>query len=235
MRNEAAPMSDMREFDASSGHRAERHAGSTGLGGGKFRTATTSVLASFAAWSRELCSPGLLVSRPSVGRQDRLPGPSRSLPGAPCLRRQHVVSAPAGRRGDGCCLSANGRCGRKTKTLLYVLGAGLVAIAALAHVSAASAQTIFVSNKNQSNAGNVGSAADNAQYAQPFMTGTNASGFTLSSIDVLVTPGSGQMSVPAFDVSICATSDGQTPSCCRTLTRPSGFGCRSRIDVKSYL
>ena len=205
----------------------KRHAGSTGLDARKFRTATTSVLALIAAWIRELCSPGLLVPRTSGRRQDRLPGPSRSLPGAPCLRRQHVVSAPAGRGRDGSCLSANDRFGRKTKTLLYVLGAGLVAITALAHVSAAWAQTTFVSNLNQSSVGNVGTASDNVQFAQPFMTGTNASGFTLSSIDVFVSTNRNNMVVPAFDASICATSDGLAPSCCRTLTRPSDYGVSS--------
>ena len=59
------------------------------------------------------------------------------------------------------------------------------------------------------------------------MIGTNASGFTLSSIDVLVSTNVNSMIVPAFDASICATSDGLAPLCCRTLTRPSNYGVSS--------
>ena len=83
----------------------------------------------------------------------------------------------------------------------------------------AQAQTVttLVSNIGQSN---TETAASFAKRAQPFTTGSNASGYTLSSIDVVSANSSSQ----AVSASVCTVnSSGHPTSTCTSLTAPSSF------------
>ena len=148
-------------------------------------------------------------------RWARVPSPDRASPAASAPRRTSLTRRSFLRRRL--------RPRKNTATLLRGARAAALALAALAGLAlgvpeqaAAQTATTFVSNFNQLSDSHIFRSGDTAQ---PFTTGSNTAGYTLSSVDVK------SENRRRFSLSVCATDSNSYPdtTSCTPLVAPGNF------------